>query len=390
MNPYVQQMIRNSLPDMSTQIANRQQRLTNERKAGIDQMRQIAVQADRIRSIPDFVTQRTEAIKMARDAIANGGKPEAWQPVIDAQNKNEMDLQLTKLFTQNIDSSHYLEQLVENKVRTKTGLASAKTEILEDGSVIQVLPDGSVEVRDPTGRPTTGMARAQTLLNSQNYRRDRLRREADMRVKESRDIARVKENETRRSAIITEVNERARAAARAAPNLQNAMGLIMQARGGLTDVLKQRISQLYPSLDVSNIAALDSSFKRIALDQLQAFKGPTTDFEFGVVQDISGSIGDSPSGNAAKIAALSRMNWLAQEEKRQLDDYDRRDMSMDLFTFNYDKIMLRSGLTGEAIPLGSVLKTARQNHLTMEQTIEIMKSKNPYDRMNELRKRRGF
>ncbi len=124
MNPYVAPSLPN-LPSMQTQVENRSQRLTNKRKEGIDKMRQIAVQADRIRNIPDFITQRTEAIKMAREAIVDGGNPESWQPVIDAQNKDEMDLQLTKLFTQNIDSSKYLEHMMQAETE-RLALANTK------------------------------------------------------------------------------------------------------------------------------------------------------------------------------------------------------------------------------------------------------------------------
>jgi hypothetical protein len=50
--------------------------------------------------------------------------------------------------------------------KTNQGLASAKTEILDGGAVIQALPDGSVTVRDPAGNIVKGQARLDVLAQS--------------------------------------------------------------------------------------------------------------------------------------------------------------------------------------------------------------------------------
>ena len=59
-----------------------------------------------------------------------------------------------------------------------TGLASAKTEILEDGTVVQALPSGVVEVRNRAGELVTGQARLDALDAAAQARQTRLDQEA--------------------------------------------------------------------------------------------------------------------------------------------------------------------------------------------------------------------
>lgn len=62
------------------------------------------------------------------------------------------------------------------------GLASAKTEILESGAVIQALPDGSVQVRDPSGKVVTGQARLDVLKQSKQQALQTLQAKTDIGV----------------------------------------------------------------------------------------------------------------------------------------------------------------------------------------------------------------
>jgi len=65
------------------------------------------------------------------------------------------------------------------------GLASAKTEILDSGAVIQALPDGTVQVRDPSGKVVTGQARLDALKQSRQQALNTLSAEADIKVDEA-------------------------------------------------------------------------------------------------------------------------------------------------------------------------------------------------------------
>jgi len=67
----------------------------------------------------------------------------------------------------------------------KKGLASAKTEILPDGSVIQALPNGEVQVRNPQGQIVTGQKRADVLINSQQAALKQQQGLSDIKVTEA-------------------------------------------------------------------------------------------------------------------------------------------------------------------------------------------------------------
>lgn len=65
---------------------------------------------------------------------------------------------------------------------SKQGLASAKTEILDDGSTIQALPSGDVVVRDPSGAIATGQARLDVLKGAREQKLTTEQQEADIAV----------------------------------------------------------------------------------------------------------------------------------------------------------------------------------------------------------------
>lgn len=62
------------------------------------------------------------------------------------------------------------------------GLASAKTEILKDGSVIQALPDGTVQVRNPSGEVVEGQERLDVLSQSRQQAIKTLQTQADIKA----------------------------------------------------------------------------------------------------------------------------------------------------------------------------------------------------------------
>ncbi len=68
------------------------------------------------------------------------------------------------------------------KGKGRDGLASAKTEILDDGSVIQALPSGDVQVRDPSGTIVTGDERLSVLKASRQQVLNTLSEKADISV----------------------------------------------------------------------------------------------------------------------------------------------------------------------------------------------------------------
>jgi len=92
---------------------------------------------------------------------------------------------------------------------------------------------------------------------------------------------------------------------------EEGMDLLKGSRGntGAWEPLKAEISKWsgLPLADVTDATMWDQYNKKVALDSLQAFKGPTTDFEFGIVQDMAPSLGDPAEANYLKTRMKQRL-----------------------------------------------------------------------------------
>jgi hypothetical protein len=132
---------------------------------------------------------------------------------------------------------------------------------------------------------------------------------------------------------------------------------------------KLALARFFPGIDASDEGALTSAFKSLALDELQKFKGPTTDFEFAVTEDIAGSLGNSASANTARLASLERANWFADRESQQFNDHVKAGHDPDEFFFNFNELVTpKKG--GKSYPLQSLQDTAVANHISIDEVIK--------------------
>ena len=127
------------------------------------------------------------------------------------------------------------------------------------------------------------------------------------------------------------------------------------------------MSKLFPGIDVSNEAALSQSLTNLALDELQKFKGPTTDFEFGKTEEIAGTLGDSKTANRAKIASLRRANWFNQREAKQFQSHVKNGGDPDSFGFNFGEPMkTKRGV----FTLKDIQDTAVANNISIDEALK--------------------
>ena len=71
---------------------------------------------------------------------------------------------------------------------------------------------------------------------------------------------------------------------------------------------------------------------------MQQFKGPTTDFEFGVTESIAGSLGQSQAANVARIKSLDRARFFNEQEFKQFEKHTKAGGDPDSFSFNFEII----------------------------------------------------
>jgi hypothetical protein len=120
--------------------------------------------------------------------------------------------------------------------------------------------------------------------------------------------------------------------------------------------VKQLAASLFPDIDASNEAALESALISTALDQLQKFEGPSTDFEYGVAERVTGKLADGRSAVVAKVNAAMRGVWVTERYAQQLAKALEEDPTMNP--------------ANREFKLQDLLDTARRHHLTMEEVIE--------------------
>jgi hypothetical protein len=160
--------------------------------------------------------------------------------------------------------------------------------------------------------------------------------------------------------------DRNRASARAQRPLKQALTLIAKADQGVTGSVKLQLAKLIPGIDVSDEGQLDAVFNQLALEQLQLFSGPTTDFEFAVTQDIAGSIGNAQTANLARVKSLDRNNWFNQREFTQFNNYIKNGNDPDGFAFNFQETLKTK--KGD-FTLQQLQDTAVSNNLTIEEVL---------------------
>lgn len=219
----------------------------------------------------------------------------------------------------------------------RTGLASAVTKVLDDGTVIQSLPSGKVDVRDQAGNLITGKDRVKAIEQSKASALATKKAEARVEIEKAQEIAGAKAREARISDIKKDLSTSNRDSARTIIRLNQGLKLAEKSAQGLSGSAKLQLAKLFPGIDVSNEAALDQTFKQLALDQLQSFKGPTTDFEFNIAQSTVGDVGDSRTANVSRLKSLQRANWFTQREFTQFNKFVKAGGDPDSFSFNFSE-----------------------------------------------------
>lgn len=248
--------------------------------------------------------------------------------------------------------------------------ASAKTEIFDDGSTLMVLPNrevkfigaDGVEVTDPT-------LRTEAIKKALSLRQQRKEEDAARKIETAGKEESVKLRSKRIRELLNQYGDQGRASAREQINIRQALKLASITDQGRAAQVKMSLARLFPGIDVSDENALQSSLTQLTMDQLAKFKGPTTDFEFGVAQSIPGSIGDPKSANVARLKLLDRLNWFSTREVDQFREWIKnKDNNPEDFRFNInEQVKMKNG---RSYSLSDLLETAAHHHMSMEEVIQ--------------------
>lgn len=178
--------------------------------------------------------------------------------------------------------------------------------------------------------------------------------------------------EQRTSDLKKQFSSDRRAAKSSLRKLSEASKLASKATQGIPGQGKLLASRFFPGIDASNEGALSAAFKNLALDELQKFTGPTTDFEFSVTEDIAGSLGSGATANRARIASLQRAAWFANRQAEQFDRWIDGGHNPDRFAFDFDeKITPIKG--GDTFTLRDIQDTAVANNISIDEVLKRLK-----------------
>lgn len=195
---------------------------------------------------------------------------------------------------------------------------------------------------------------------------------SELSVGETKAKETIKARVSRTSTLKKEFSERRRLAARSTRKVKEAQKLAQNATQGVAGSGKLSLARLFPGIDARDEGALSSAFKGLALDELQKFSGPTTDFEFAVTEDIAGSLGNSAGANKARLSSLERANWFADRESQQFNDHVKGGHDPDEFFFNFNELVTpKKG--GKSYSLQSLQDTAVANHLSIDEVIKRLR-----------------
>lgn len=195
--------------------------------------------------------------------------------------------------------------------KTTTGLASAKTEILADGTVVQAMPDGTVIVKDREGNEVTGQARLDALDAAEDaeIRQASGKAGAAESAKQQAQIDAAMEKELNKflgsegAKVYRGLQQAAQEASAFLPKLNDIKRMIEGADTGAYAPTALAVGK-YLGFDVSDQETLNAALMGLAQDILNQQTGTKTDFDFKVAVEQAASIGKSPKANMALIQAL--------------------------------------------------------------------------------------
>lgn len=222
----------------------------------------------------------------------------------------------------------------------------------------------SIPTFDPNTQKTALVPLEGAVQETPEQRREA---EATSKIDIALKSATAKAKVARTSAIKKELSTRNRDAAREQVRLNQALKVASTADQGITGAVALQLAKLVPGIDVTNEALLDQTLGQLTIDQLQKFKGPTTDFEFSKAQQTVGAVGDSKTANIARLKSLQRANWFNRREFEQFKRHSGSGGDPDSFSFNFgEPVKTKKGV----FTLRDIQDTAVQNNLSIEETIK--------------------
>jgi hypothetical protein len=236
------------------------------------------------------------------------------------------------------------------KAPNQGGMASAKTEILADGSVVQALPNGEVQVRDPSGIIVTGQARLDALNTSRQAALSTRQDESNIKIEaEGKKVEAVAKAESKVATTVAKtrvlINTQVKLAEKAAierGDVLTDLSRMQAALPGLTDVVG-KLKELAPiatstlggklfdmaskelGFGSTKGATAATKFGAMVNNQILPLLKPTFGGSFSVQegQELKATMGDKDLSTDEKLATLEA--FLEQKQR----DIETKQLQLD-------------------------------------------------------------
>jgi len=302
--------------------------------------------------------------------------------------RNLTDIQRRQAAGENIDANETIEALQSLKAGGAKQLLSDSDGLIQIARDRGLLGGGAQQSQQaPASVRETEWFNQQSPEVQQSHlkikRGDKLTQEEEISHKNALaeiDIATTKKKEDikrtagRTSELIKEYSVNRRAAKNSMVKLGQVAKLSEAATQGIAGQGKLLAARFFPGIDAKDEAALAGAFKGLALDELAKFKGPTTDFEFRVTEDVAGSLGDGASANKARTASLQRGSWFANKQADQFDEWVDKGHNPDRFSFNPNEVMtFGKGDKALTLTLQDNQDSAVAGHVSIDEAIKRLR-----------------
>ena len=253
----------------------------------------------------------------------------------------------------------------------KGGLASAKTEILSDGSTIQALPDGIVQVRNPRGELVTGQAREAVLEASFQANLRLAQAKGDIQV----DTAGRKTTVVGASARGQDLITRGLAAADSTAGIRRGIQLLDLIGTGGIDQARISIKQFF-GVEAAEEGEMVNILGKAVLSQLRETFGAAFTAEEGKSLDrMEANMGRSPASNkrllrnALRIAERTAKRGIDRAVEAK-DFRTAQDIQDSLDFILEDTSPQLPVINGRQITEDDIATTMSENNMTREQVLQ--------------------
>lgn len=371
----LEQAQRQNQLEQAQQGANLQQALNQQQ---LRQIEAIGMFADQAVNIDDPVEVSNKALQMAEQAKRFGLDGSSFVGISNFALQNPSQLKQHLIETQrerdaifNTINSQRGQQPIKNQLGVTKTVKDEQGNLFFSRQSVDPITNESTTIltaidnsdRKPVGKTQLVNEKGQTIQEEQKQELEQLGKKEAVKLKAKRT------NE-----LIKDLSTQNRLAKKQDSRLSSAINILQKQdfTGGITARTKQALAKVFPGIDVSDIGTLDSLFKQLALDSLQAFKGPTTDFEFRIAQSIAGDVSDPKSANIARLKSLQRARFFTEKQWEQFKKWRDAGKDPDEFAFDFNEtIDTKKG----KVTLKQLRDTAAFNNITIEELLDKLNGK---------------